>query len=69
LLLLLSQHLLLQLCYNNLRTLTLLSSPPDTNSGGPRCSGQQLFTIAVCSDSRFTCNALLRTTEWQKRDG
>jgi hypothetical protein len=47
------------LCYMvHVRTLTLLSSPPDTNSGGPRCSGQQLFTIAVCSDSRFTCSAL-----------
>lgn len=36
-------------------TLTLLSSPPDTNSAGPRCRGLMLLTMEVCSVNRLTC--------------
>jgi len=39
----------------SLLTLTLLSSPPDTNSAGPRCRGLMLLTMEVCSVSRLTC--------------
>lgn len=36
-------------------TLILASSPPDTNSAGPRCRGLMLLTMEMCSDSRLIC--------------
>ena len=38
-------------------TFAVASSEPLTSSGGPRFSGQQLFTKLSCSDIFFTCTA------------
>ena len=46
-----------QQCWGGERALAVASSEPLTSSGGPRFSGQQLFTKLSCSAIFFTCAA------------
>lgn len=44
---------------NMLRAFAVASSEPLTSSGGPRFSGQQLFTKLSCSAIFFTCGSAI----------